>query len=429
MAIDRETGGQTGPVILQINGVTCGYQADPVLQDVSLKVDRGSFLGLIGPNGAGKSTLLRVLAATLRPWRGTIYLGREDLAGLPRRQIARRLAVVPQETQVSFHFTVWDVVLMGRSPYVGRFAAEGPADVEVARRAMEATHTWHLAERDITELSGGERQRVILARALTQNPEILLLDEPTAHLDISHQVEVLQVVRSLILDRHLTVVAAMHDLNLAGQFSDTVILLDGGRIKALGTPSEVITAARIEEVYHTPVAVYPHPLLQVPQVTLLPRPRQPRRAGRAAIHVIAGGGVNNGLLERLVEAGYRVSVGVLNQGDSDWQVARALGLDVAAEAPFSPIGSAAMARNRELMASAGFVLLLDIPYGWGNLRNLEVLGEALEQGKKVVAVQGSDLEGRDYTDGKALRLLEELKAKGMLVVPTREDIWPLLAEE
>lgn len=245
--------------------VACAYEAIPALDGVSLEIAAGELAGLVGPNASGKTTLLRAIHALVAPIRGTVLLDGTDLAALTPRQIASRVGAVPQHGDGGFGFTAWDVVLMGRAPHLGPLEREGPADLALAREAMERTRTWHLRQRRVDELSGGERQRVLIARALAQTPQVLLLDEPTAHLDIRYQLEVMALVAGFRADG-LTVVAALHDLNLAAMFCDRLVLLDRGRIAALGAPAEVLTPERLRAVYGAEVEVRPHPVSGRPVV-------------------------------------------------------------------------------------------------------------------------------------------------------------------
>lgn len=243
--------------LLQVEGLRAGYYADtPVLDGIDLDLPAGGFLALIGPNGSGKSTLLRVLAGVLAPWSGQVRLDGVDTRELTRREMARSLAVVPQETISPFGFTAGEVVAMGRHPFLGAFGSLGPADREAIDAALRRTGTQHLAQRSILELSGGERQRVVIARALAQLPRLLLLDEPTNHLDINHQVEVLDLLYDLNRNDGLAIVCVTHDLNAAAQYARRVLLLArGGRVHAAGAPAEVITAPHVQAVYGIAVDV------------------------------------------------------------------------------------------------------------------------------------------------------------------------------
>jgi len=227
-------------------------------------------MGLIGPNGSGKTTLLRVLSGLMAPRRGHVYLDGRNIREFSRREIARRVAVVPQELAMPFAFSVYEMVMMGRTPHVRPILGAGPRDRQVVMEKMELTATLALAERPFNELSGGEKQRVIIAMALAQEPDILLLDEPTVHLDINHQVEILELIKRLNHQGNLTVLATMHDLNLAALYFDRLILLDRGQVVANGSPAEVLREESIRQVFQADVQVQQHPTRHTPQVVVLP---------------------------------------------------------------------------------------------------------------------------------------------------------------
>jgi iron complex transport system ATP-binding protein len=258
-------------MIVDARALSCGYPGgEEVLAGVSLGAAAGDFLAVAGPNGSGKSTLLRALSRVLRPRQGSVLLEGRDLYALPPRESARAVAVVPQEPAVDFEFTVEEIVLMGRAPHLGRFETEGPRDHEAVREAMERTGVWALRGRSVLELSGGERRRVFLARAFAQEPRLLLLDEPTTHLDLGFQAQVLRMVLELRRDRGVAVVAALHDLNLAAAHADRLLLLVGGRTKAEGPPAEVLREPLLREVYGEDVLVRPHPETGGPCVFVKP---------------------------------------------------------------------------------------------------------------------------------------------------------------
>ncbi len=253
---------------IEVRGISCAYDAVPALDGVTLHVASGEMVGTVGPNGSGKTTLLRALDALLQPGQGTVLLDGRDLSTLTRRGVAAIIGVVPQHSAAGFGFTAQEIVAMGRAPHLHPLTGERAADLVVVRHAMERTDTWSLRSRPLDSLSGGERQRVLLARALAQVPRILLLDEPTAHLDLRYQLEMMDLIRSLA-DDGLAIVAALHDLNLAAQFCDRLILLDRGRIAAAGTPADVLTPELLKAVYGAEVLVEPHPVTGRPHVVPL----------------------------------------------------------------------------------------------------------------------------------------------------------------
>ena len=244
----------SGDPAVAVEAVTFGYGAEPVVRDVSFAVACGEFVGIIGPNGSGKSTLLKLMSGYLRPWQGRVAIEGEAAERMSRAALGRLIAVVPQDTAVTLPFTVMEMVLLGRTPHGPGFGFEDERDLAAARRAMERTDTLQLAGRRVTELSGGERQRVILARALAQEPRILLLDEPAAFLDIRHEVEMYDLLHDL-QRAGMTVVSVLHDLNIAALYCDRLVLLAGGQVVGVGTPAEVITYPTLTAVYGTEVYV------------------------------------------------------------------------------------------------------------------------------------------------------------------------------
>jgi len=242
-------------VLLSVDHVSFAYGLIEAVHNLSFSVAEGEVFGLLGPNGSGKSTVVRLLSRVLSPRSGCVSFVGRDLKTYSREELARQIAVVPQETHIELPFSVLEVVLMGRSPHLGRFGFERESDVAIAYQAMEQTGVRDLAAREVHELSGGERQRVILARALAQQPRVLLLDEPTAFLDIRHQVEVYDLVKALSRQNGLTVGAILHDLNLAALYCDRLALLKAGHLFCLGTPEQVLTYTNIKAVYETEVYI------------------------------------------------------------------------------------------------------------------------------------------------------------------------------
>ena len=237
--------------MLRAEAVSFGYGNGDAfsLANASVAITPGSLTGLLGPNGCGKTTLLKLLCGVLRPHSGSVTLDERTLASMTRRELARRIAVVPQETHPAFEYSVMEMVLMGRHPHLGSFQLEGPADFEIARESLNATGTAHLADRNYMTLSGGEKQRVIIASALAQATELLLLDEPTASLDLGYQLEVAALLARLNHERTVTMVLATHDLNLAASLCDRLVVMRGGRVLAQGATTDVLTGAMVRQLY------------------------------------------------------------------------------------------------------------------------------------------------------------------------------------
>jgi len=237
--------------VLHVSNLAFGYDRSDrlVLDNVSVEVGRGSIVGIIGPNGSGKTTLLRLMAGTLRPLGGRVTIDGLDVSRLTRRALARKIAVVPQETYATFDFTVLDIALMGRYPHLGTFELEGPSDLAIARDALAAVGTTHLESRPFATLSGGEKQRVVIAGALAQASDALMLDEPTASLDLGYQMEITMLLARLNRERQTTMVVSTHDLNLAAGLCHEILLLKAGRVLAQGRTAEVLTADNVRGLY------------------------------------------------------------------------------------------------------------------------------------------------------------------------------------
>src|SRR3989338_1545202 len=245
--------------ILEFDKVFGGYGKEIVLEDISFNLNPGEFLGIIGPNGSGKSTLLRLMSRAILPARGKIRFKNRDMTDIKLRDLSREVAFVAQDTVINFSFTVWEIVLMGRIPHLGRLQFQTKKDFKFAEKSLSFTDSLHLKNKKIDHLSSGERQRIILAKALTQEPVLLFLDEPTSHLDIGHQVQILNLLKRLNRQTNLTIVMVLHDLNLASSYCGRLILLKEGKIFKDGTPDEVLTYQNIEAVYKTVVVVNKNP--------------------------------------------------------------------------------------------------------------------------------------------------------------------------
>jgi iron complex transport system ATP-binding protein len=363
--------------LVSLEEASFSYDGRAVLKRVSFDVQQGEFVGVVGPNGSGKSTLLDLVSGVRTPGTGVVLVEGKPAHRFRRRDMAQRVAVVPQSFVLEFDLRVRDVVEMGsycrdRSP-----ESCGDVDATLARLGIA-----HLGERRFTELSGGEKQLVVLAQALMQQAALLLLDEPAAALDVSHQLRLFDLLRELNRDG-LTVLCVLHDLNLAIHYFAKLLVLSDGELAALGSPEEAMQPEVLEAVYG--VRAYLHHYAGRTFLTFSPRPRVDRR-GR--VHLVCGGGTGSSLMRELIDCGYDVTAGVLNALDTDEVTGRELGLQMAVEAPFSPISDEAHASNLRLIERADLVILTAVPIGHGNARNIEAVRTALEASKPVWVAEG-----------------------------------------
>jgi len=255
--------------IFEIKEMTFGYRKDLILKKLTFDISEGEFLSVTGPNGTGKSTLLRLMSGFLKPSEGSVKFMGQKLDSVNQSELARKLAFVLQDSFINFPYTVREIVSMGRFPFLGTFQNESKDDKNIINIAMEKTGVFNLAERPVTELSGGERQRVMIARALAQTPSVLILDEPTSSLDINYQIDILDTIKLLNRDEHITIIMVAHDLNLACQYSDRLLLLSKGSVYASGTPCDVITEENIYNVFSLHVNIDKEPSRGFPRISLL----------------------------------------------------------------------------------------------------------------------------------------------------------------
>ena len=412
-------------VNLKIEGIDCFYDSARILEHVDFSVQTGAFLGILGPNGSGKTTLLKSISRVLKPRKGAILLDDTDVYKMKTTDVAKHMAVVPQDSAIAFSFSVFQVVLMGRTPHLRRLQSESEKDIAIAKRAMEFTGTWQLADRMVNELSGGERQRVIIARALTQEPQVLLLDEPTSHLDISNQLEIMDLLKQLCTEKKLLIVGVFHDFNLAARYCDSVILLKKGKIVAAGETAETLTSENIKEVFGIDVIVNKHPVTNLPYVIPISKPKEQQQKN-LSVHLVCGAGTGSTLMKILTDAGYDVSAGVLNVLDTDFQTAQYLKIPVTTELPFSPITDKAREENLAMMTKASLVVLTAVPFGYGNLVNLEAVKESLKRGIPTYVIDEVPIELRDFTQGKAKALFAELKQMKAVFVKNQVELLHLL---
>lgn len=423
--------------LLQLENLAFGYSDQTLLYEVQMQIKSGEMVGLLGPNGSGKTTLLRLLSGILQPQQGKILLDGRELAAWGRRGIAQRVAVVPQELQVPFAFTVEQMVALGRTPFIALFGNRTSRDRQIVRDAMRLAEVDLLAERIFHELSGGERQRVTLAMALAQQPRLLLLDEPTSHLDIKYQIEMLELVRRLNRETGVTVLAAMHDLNLAARYFPRLLLFQRG-IVTDGGPAEVLEPRLLQRVYG--VAVQVGVMRGAEHLSVLP----PGDAGETGagreilsrVHVMAGGGSGALIMRALADAQIAFSAGVLNIGDSDHTLALRLASEIITEQPFSSVTATTRQRLHERLQTVALLLVCPMPIGPGNLALLHEALELCQHGTPVllllppgttnlpskdelvpeVIVQFLNTPMRDYAHGDGVDALRQLLAAGAIIV-------------
>ncbi|MCB2301003.1 heme ABC transporter ATP-binding protein [Clostridium tagluense] len=244
--------------MIEINNVCFSFEKE-VLKDINVNIESGKFYTILGPNGSGKTTLLRILSKSLPMEKGEIFIDEVDLTQIKPKVLAKEMAVVPQSTEIEFDFSVQDIVLMGRTPHISRFCSESEKDIKIAMNAMKITNTWELRNKSINALSGGEKQRVVVARAMAQETGIILLDEPISHLDIHHQIEIMNQLKQLNKNKNITIIAVLHDLNLAAAYCDHMILMHNCGVYKDGIPEEVLTEDIIKKVYGLDVYITKNP--------------------------------------------------------------------------------------------------------------------------------------------------------------------------
>ena len=363
--------------LVSLREVGFTYDVRPVLRRISFELEAGAFVGIVGPNGSGKSTLIDLIDGILHPGAGEVLVNGVATDKYRRRAMARQVALVPQHFDLDFDLAVREVVEMGAYCRGKEAGGSGDAEEMLSRLGVAG-----LVDRRFSELSGGEKQLVVLAQALMQRAPLLLLDEPASALDVSHQLRLFDLLRELN-GEGLTVLCILHDLNLALTYFDKLLVLSEGEVAAFGPPDDVLRPEIIEAVYG--VRAFLHRHAGRTYLTYSPRPRG-ERLGR--VHLVCGGGTGSGLMRELVDAGYDVSAGVLNALDTDEETGRELGLSMAVEAPFSPVGDEAYAENAALMRDADMVIVTAVPVSHGNERNIVAAMEAAAAGKPVWAAAG-----------------------------------------
>jgi iron complex transport system ATP-binding protein len=400
---------------LEIEGLTVRYGDRLALSLVSLEVASGEVVALAGPNGSGKSTLVRAVATHVSGARGTVRIHGSSLEGLRPIERALRVAWMPQEEPPGDNVPLADYVEYGRYAHLARWSGGSSEDRAAVASALREVDLADLASRGILELSGGERQRARLARALAQDAPVLLLDEPTAHLDVGHQLDVLERVRAHARRHQRAVLVALHDLNLAARYTDRVAVLSHGRLRTVGPPAEVLSPELLAEVWGVVAEIRNDPRsglpYLIPRLPARPAPTQPNRPRPFRVHIVAGGGSGAALIRESLERGWEVSAGVLPLFDSDSELARDLGVPAAVELPFAPIGSETLGRLDALLEVADAVVVAPFPVGPSNLANLEHLSGWVPR-RPTALVDHPAAERWDYAEGRGEAARARLIALG-----------------
>ena len=411
--------------VLTIKNLSFAYDGSNVLNNIDLGVESGSFVSIIGPNGSGKSTLINLISKILKNYKAEIIVNNENIEKLDSREIAKLVAVVPQYSNTGFDFLVGDLILMGRFPYISRFGREKKQDFDVVRDVMDKTKTFELSKKRFNELSGGEKQRVIIAQALAQDTPIILLDEPTSHLDINFQIEIMDLFYRLNTDEKKTIIGVFHDINLAANYSKKAVLLKNGMVAGYGEINDIITRENIKKVFNSDIFVGKNPFTGKLYISPAYNPVSEVRVNskHIRVHIIGGGGAASPVINLLHASGYSVSCGVVNNFDTDLDTSEMLGISYISEAPFSPISLYSQNRNLEFIKSSDMVILPGIEFGHGNFSNLVSVSEAQNLGKKVIVIEDKSIRDRDHTGGKAEKLYNKILENGAIIIKDMKEIF------
>jgi iron complex transport system ATP-binding protein len=403
--------GESSITVVEVKDLSFSINGIRILSNINLKIKKGEFVGLIGPNGAGKTTLLKSINGILKPDAGCVELNGRNINTMSCKRIAKEAALMHQNIAVSFPLSALEVVLTGRYPHLKRTAGESREDYEIARRCMRYTGTEEFENCPVTHMSGGERQRVLFAKVLAQETELILLDEPTASLDIAHQEQIFRYSAELSRSGR-TIAAAVHDLKIASKYCSRLVLMKEGRIIADGAPQAVLTSENLSEAYGVNAFVYKNRITG--QLDFFIHGTEPGKA-RKRVHVIGGGGSASGVIRKLFESGFDITAGVFAHGDSDLLSAEIFGIECVKCKPFCEIDDNSMKANLEKIEKADITILCNMPFGKQNLRNLEAAMHA----DTLIIIEDDDPESRDFTGGKAAELYSRLKNKAVVTTFAR----------
>lgn len=360
--------------------LSVGYHGTILIPDINLTLERGKILTLIGPNGSGKSTILKTMTRQQERIHGTVWIGKQELSACSAKELAKEMAVVLTDRIRPELMTCAEVVAMGRYPYTGWFGRLTPEDEEAVKKALLRVHALELAGQEFSTLSDGQRQRILLARALCQEPELLILDEPTAYLDIRYKLELLDILREMAHEKGITVILSLHEIDLAMKLSDLLLCVKDGQVKAFGEPEQMLNASVLEELYDLPSGTYNR---------LFGSVELSKTAGRPQIFVIAGGGYGIPCYRMLQKKEIPFAAGILFANDVDAQVASALSNSVVLAPAFEEMTEKQFEKASALLCQCGAVLDAGTPIGSLNRQNQRLLLLAKE--KKIPVYQSTEI--------------------------------------
>ncbi|MBN2041874.1 MAG: ABC transporter ATP-binding protein [Spirochaetes bacterium] len=376
---------ETNSNVIDINHLTVGYGIREVLSDIQANVTRGQFVSILGPNGVGKTTFLRTLSRHLKKIRGNIELNEKNIDDFSQKELAKELAVVLTTGVNTELFTGFEFAAMGRYPHTDFIGRLNESDKQMVMDILNLVHAENLAHRPMNEMSDGERQKLFIARALCQEPEIILLDEPTAHLDLKHKMEIMHILRNSCREKNITIIASMHDIDLAARVSDQVALVKDGKIIAWGLPEEVLTGENVRELYEMDRIGYDRTL-----ATIEIKYQADELYHTGKVFCIAGSGSASILFRSLVKAGYIVSTGVLHDNEIDYHVASSLDLKIACAPAYEKITFNMINECEDLIKEADFVIDSGFIARDLNIANIELINFAVNSGKKVYSLRNPD---------------------------------------
>ncbi len=355
--------------------MTVGYDKKPLIRDIEIRVKKGEILTLIGPNGAGKSTILKSMTKQLSLVGGAVYLDQKQMSQMTAKEVAKKLSVVMTGRMQTELMTCEEVVSTGRYPYTGRFGILSSHDWAKVREAMAMVHALDLKDRDFTAISDGQRQRVLLARAICQEPEVIVLDEPTSFLDIRHKLELLTILKKMVLENQLTVILSLHELDLAQKISDVVVCVHGDTIEKYGPPEEIFSNEYIRQLYGMTDGTYNADFGCIEMERLKGKPR---------VFVIGGGGKGIPVYRKLHRQGIPFAAGVIHESDLDYEVAKALSDYVIAEKPFEPVSKERVTEASKILKTCSQVICCAEYFGTMNRANEQLIEQAEKAGMEII---------------------------------------------